>query len=303
MRKALAAFLLCCLLSVTDADALSVGALRGPTAMGLAKYIHDGGKVTLAGSPDALVPLLARGELDVALLPANLAAALYQHMDGAIRAVNVNTLGRLCVLRQADSSVTGLSDLAGKTLYAAGRASTPEYALSALLELYDVQGVAVEWKSEHAEAAAAFLADEDSLALLPEPFVSAVLLRSPEARLALDVSRLWEEAGLGTLVTGVTVARSDIVESRREELRAFLDLQHASQAYVTAHPDEAAAWMEQQGILSADVARPAIPLCGIAFIARDEMRTVLDVFYMAMYLQNPDAVGGRAPDAAFYAVP
>ena len=46
-----------------------VGALKGPTAMGLIRMISDDGvnQYTLAGSADELTPALIKGDLDVAL--------------------------------------------------------------------------------------------------------------------------------------------------------------------------------------------------------------------------------------------
>ena len=304
MKRAIAAaIVLCCLLGAAAAQPLRVGALRGPTAMGLAKMMKDGGAAfTLAGSPDALVPLIARGELDVALLPVNLAAVLYRSTGGAVRAVSVNTLGRLRVLSWDDTAL-GIGDLAGRKLYAAGKASTPEFVLTRLLELHGAGEPATEWKSEHSEAAAAFMADRGSLALLPEPFVSLVLHRAPETRTALDLGQLWEEAGYGPLVTGVTVARSDVLENRSSDIKEFLALQDVSQAYVNAHPDEAAAWMEELGILDAQAARLAIPGSGITYIAGDEMVALLTAFYAAMHAMDPASVGGSPPDSAFYASP
>ena len=48
-----------------------VGALKGPTAMGMVKMMKDQSDAyafTLAAAPDELVPLLVKGDLDIALI-------------------------------------------------------------------------------------------------------------------------------------------------------------------------------------------------------------------------------------------
>ena len=56
---------------------------------------------------DEIVPLLMKGELDMAAIPANLAATLYQKTEGGIQAVAVNTLGVLYVVEKGGDTVIG----------------------------------------------------------------------------------------------------------------------------------------------------------------------------------------------------
>ena len=102
----------------------SIAALKGPTAMGLVKLMKDSESgettgneytFTLAGSADEVTPALLKGELDMACVPANLAAVLYNKTEGEIEVLAVNTLGVLYILENGDS-VQSLSDLAGKTV-------------------------------------------------------------------------------------------------------------------------------------------------------------------------------------------
>jgi len=297
------------LLSLASAQAapLRVGALKGPTAMGLVKLMADseGGDAyafSLFASPDALLPELVKGQLDLACIPVSLAAVLYQNTKGALRAVGINTLGVLYVLENG-SKVGSLGDLAGRRLYASGKASTPEYVLSHLLGQAGVEGVEVVWKAEHAEALAALLVDPEGLAMLPQPFVALALAKNPGLRVALDLNRAWEDLGQGRLITGVTVARSEALDARQDEVVRFLEANAASAAFVNGNVKEAAALVGRFGILDAGPAEKALPHCGITLITGAEMKAELEAFYAVLFAQNPDAVGGAAPDDAFYFVP
>ena len=144
----------------------SIAALKGPTAMGLVKLMKDSESgettgneytFTLAGSADEVTPALLKGELDMACVPANLAAVLYNKTEGEIEVLAVNTLGVLYIVENGES-VHSMADLKGKTIVAAGKGSTPEYALRYLLTENGIDpdnDVTIDWKSEHSECVAA----------------------------------------------------------------------------------------------------------------------------------------------------
>ena len=79
---------------LSTTDALRIAGLKGPTTMGLVNLLsmeEDGTAamdydLQLYGAADEIVPLLMKGELDMAAIPANLAATLYQKTEGGIQA-------------------------------------------------------------------------------------------------------------------------------------------------------------------------------------------------------------------------
>lgn len=293
--------------SETQAAPLRVGALKGPTSMGLVKLMKDAKDTadytfTLAASPDALVPGLVRGELDIACLPVNLAAILYANTQGAVRVVNINTLGVLYIVEQGES-VRRTADLAGRTVYASGKASTPEYVLNHLLKQAGLEDVTIEWKAEHAEALAALLADSTSLAMLPQPFVTVAQTKNPGIRIALDLNAEWEALGAGTLITGVTVARAELINAYPGRLAGFLADYEASAAFVSQNISEAARLIGGFDIINEQIAQKALPYCGITFISGEDMVRRLESFYQMLFEQNPASTGGSLPDDAFYYLP
>ena len=122
-------------------DALRIAGLKGPTTMGLVNLLsmEEEGTASmdydlqLYGAADEIVPLLMKGELDMAAIPANLAATLYQKTEGGIQAVAVNTLGVLYVVEKGGDTVQSMADLKGRTILSTGKGTTPEYVLRYLL--------------------------------------------------------------------------------------------------------------------------------------------------------------------------
>ena len=293
---------------------VNVAALKGPTAIGLVKMIDDptpsdtDGKLnyvcdfSVEAAADAVTPKLINGELDMAAVPANLASVLYNKTEGQIVVLNINTLGVLYIVENGDS-VKSVEDLKGKTIYASGKGSTPEYALNYMLSANGLTigtDVFVEYKSEHAECVAALTADSGAVAMLPQPFVTTAQSANENIRIALDLNKEWENATGNALVTGVLVARKAFVEEHTEIVENFLKDYQASVNYVNYNVSDAAKLVEKCGIFKADIAEKAIPYCNITFISGNAMKEKLSAYLSVLYDQNSAAVGGKLPDDAFY---
>ena len=290
----------------------SIAALKGPTAMGLVKLMKDSENgetsgndytFTLAGSADEVTPALIKGELDMACVPANLAAVLYNKTEGAVQVLAVNTLGVLYIVENGES-VQSLADLKGKTVVAAGKGSTPEYALRYLLSENGIDpdaDVTLDWKSEHSECVAALASGQASIALLPQPFVTVAQSKIDGLRMALDLTEEWDKLDNGSaLITGVIVARSDFIEAHPAAVGSFLTAYAASVDWVNANTADAAALIGEYGIVDAAVAEKALPYCNIVCITGAELLEKLPGYLSVLYNADPAAVGGAMPDNSFY---
>lgn len=299
-----------------EAADVNVAALKGPTAMGMVKLMSDSDNgdtganhynFTIAASADEITPQLVQGKIDIAAVPANLASVLYNKEGVNVSVLAVNTLGVLYIVENGDS-VASVADLKGKTIYASGKGATPEYALNYMLTANGIdpqKDVTIEYKSEHSECAAALAANENAVAMLPQPFVTVAMSKNENIRIALDLTEEWEKvSGDGdtkaSLITGVVIARNEFIEEHPEAAALFMEQYEASVQYVTSNQAEAAQLIGAYDIVTAEVAEKALPYCNITFIAGDEMKEKLGSYLGILYEQNPAAVGGALPNDDFY---
>jgi NitT/TauT family transport system substrate-binding protein len=296
---------------------IRVASLKGPTTMGLVDLMRDAAageteqayEVSVHGSPDEVVPLVSQGAVDVALIPANLAAVLYNRTltdDGAqVQVAAINTLGVLGILENGDT-VDSIDDLAGKTVYASGKGASPEYVLNFLLEengLDPAADLTIEWRSEHTEVAAVLASTPGAVAMLPQPFATVVTTQNPAVRPALDLTDEWDAvvADGSQLVTGVVVVRSEFARAHPQAMAAFLADYEASTAFTNEHPDEAAGLIVEAGIVpAAPIAQAAVPGSHITFIDGAELRATLSGYLQVLFDADPASVGGTMPGDDFY---
>lgn len=299
--------------SATDDVVVRVAAMKGPTTMGLVKMWQDAEDGTAKGNyefnmmtgADEIMPMMIKGDMDIALLPANAAANLYQKSDGAITVIDINTLGVLYVV-SADDSIATVEDLKGKTIYLTGKGTTPDYALQYLLAQHDIDlsEVTLEYKSEATEVAAVLKENPDGIGLLPQPFVTAACAQNEQLQIVLDVNAEWEACNGGNgLVTGVTVVRTAFLNEHPEAVDVFMEEHEASAAFVNSNVEEAAELVAARGIVEkAPVAAKAMPKCNITYIDGEEMKQALSGYLTTLYEQNPEFIGGAMPGDDFYTI-
>ena len=289
-----------------------IAGLKGPTTMGLVNLLDMEQQGTAAldydlqlyGTADEIVPGLIKGELDMAAIPANLAAALYQKTKGGIQVMAVNTLGVLYVVEKGDT-VHSMADLAGRTILSTGKGTTPEYLLRYLLEkngLDPDKDVKIQYCSEATEVTAQMAAaQKDAIAVLPQPYVTAAGMKDPSLRVALDLTAEWDKVSDSQLITGVTVVRTQYAQEHPDVVEAFL--QEYAQSVRTANTDldRTAALCEQQGVVAkAAIAKKALPACNIVCRTGDEMQKDISAYLSVLCAADPAAVGGKLPDEGFY---
>ena len=295
--------------------AVRTAALKGPTAMGLVRFMSEVDAGNLAdndysfdiyASADEVTPLIAKSEVDVAAVPANLASVLYNKTEGGVRVIAINTLGVLYIVEQGDS-VQSVADLAGKTIYASGKGSTPEYGLAYVLEKNGLaigEDVQVEWASEHSEALAQLMADPDGVAMLPQPFVTTAQAKNDQIRVALDLTEEWDAVQTGdersSMITGVAVVRSEFADENPGAVEAFLAHYAESVDFVNDNVAEAAQRVGSYDIVSAEVAEKALPECNIVCVTGADMKERLSGYLAVLADQNAEAVGGSLPGDDFY---
>ena len=302
--------------TAAETAGIRIAGLKGPTTMGLVNLIAqaEAGQTaqdyafTMYGAADELVPLLVKGELDAAAIPANLAATLYQKTGGALEVACINTLGVLYVV-ELGNNIQSVEDLKGATIVTTGKGTTPEYVLRYVLSQNGIdpdKDVTIEYLSEATEVAARLTTPttESStiVAMLPQPFVTSVVAQSEGGvRVALDMNEEWQKVAGSRLVTGVTVVRKEFAEANPDVMAQLMTDYAASVESVTADLSGTAALCEQYGVVAkAALAEKALPSCNIVFETGDEMKTDLTAYLQVLYDADPASVGGALPGEDFY---
>ena len=258
----------------------------------------------MAVGADGLRALMAKGGLDIALVPANVAATFWHRTDGGVSVIDINTLGVLYLVT-GDGEVECVEDLRGRTIYLTGKGTTPEAALRYILHEngFAEEDYALDFKSEAAEVAAVLAEKPEALGLLPQPFATAALMKNKSLRAALDMNEEWEKlsGSMGGMVTGVTIVRNEFLEEHEDAVREFLREHEESAAALNRDPETGAALAVQAGIVAGEeIALEAIPQCNVTCIQGKELQEKLEGYLKVLAGFDQELIGGSLPEEAFY---
>ena len=292
-----------------DDATIRIGAMKGATTIGLVNLVDkinkgeaDGNytfEMYTAGS-DVMAAMVA-GEVDIALVPANVACVMNTKVEGGVSVIDINTLGVLNCISASDE-IKSVSDLSGRTVYATGQGAVPEYTIRYLLEANGVTDCNLEFKSEPTEIVSIFAENADAVAILPQPFVTAALAQNEALKISFDLNDEWTWVNSDCkIVTGVTVATNSFIKEHKGLVEAFLSAHKESAGKVLSDIDTTAALVVEQGIIAKEpLAKKAIPNCNITCITGKEMKEALEGYLKVLFEQDPKSVGGSLPGDEFY---
>lgn len=293
---------------VAKTDPIHIAALNGPTGMGIVKLIDqtEDYTVTLYQNPDEIIGKVVSGEVDVACVPSNMASVLYNKTKGTeaeVGLLGINTWGVLYLVEN-NVGISQIQDLKGKTVLASGKGSTPEFVLTEILAQNGLklgEDVKVEYLANHADIASTLATKEGTVALLPQPFVTTVLAKNSQVKVAIDLNTAWEEITETKLPMGTMIANKAYAVENHKVINEFLEDYAEAVKFVNDQPDAAAELIAKHEIIpNAELAKKAIPECHITWVKAQEAKESLEPFYEVLKAQEPKAVGGQLPDEAFY---
>ena len=287
------------------------GVLKGPTGIGASyllsqnkegKTINKYTETILAEATD-MIGQLAAGQLDIAAIPTNAAVSLYNKTNGGVRIIALNTAGVLYILENGNA-IADVSDLKGKTIYAVGQGSNPEYVLRFVLSQNRIdpdKDVDIQFL-DSAELTTRMATGDIGLCMLPVPAVTTVLTKNPSVRIALDLTEEWDKLGVGSKLTmGCVVVRTEYLKENKAAVLTFLREYQKSIEYVKANPAEAGQMCADFGIVpAAAVATKAIPDSNLIFVSGDAIKPYIEGYFQVLYDANPKAIGGAMPKDDFY---
>lgn len=285
-----------------------IAVLKGPTGIGMANLMDKNkGKyeVSVFSSPDQIIPKIINKEVDIAAVPSNLAAILYNKTKGQIQVGAVNTLGVLYIVENGNT-IKNIKDLKGKTIYSSGKGSAPEFILNYILTkngLVPDRDVKINYEMQHSDLAAAVTSKKVNIAVLPEPFVTAAKLKDKTLNIPINLTTEWDKcAGKDSkLAMGTIIFNKKFAENNKEKINEFLNEYKKSVDFTNKNPKETGILTEKEGIMpKAIIAQKAIPKCNIVFIDGNDAEKYLKSFYKVLFSSNPKSIGGKMPDEGFY---
>ena len=289
---------------------MSVACMTGPTGIGMAKLMADAEAKTTANNYSFTVATAAtditgkflNGEINIASVPTNVAATLYNKSEGKVRMLAVNTYGVLSILEKGDT-IKSVADLKGKTVYLTGKGQNPEFILKYILTENGIdpeKDVTINFVSSE-DLVAKLISGEAEVAMAPEPAATTVMVKNQELNRVLSINDEWAKVSDTKLMMGCVIALDSYIEANPKAVEKFLEEYEASIKFASENIDETATHCATYKITASDViAKKAIPTCNLCYVTGKDMKNNVNGYYGVLFNADPTSIGGKLPADDLY---
>lgn len=253
-------------------------------------------------NPDPVLGKLIAGELDLAGLPTNMAAILY-NKGVEIEVLSIIGWGVMYVV-SSDPAIKDWSDLKGKEIYVSSKGAVSDLLFQYLASKNGLSGedLKIQYVASAVEIAQLTAAGKAAITVLPEPWVTEVLEKNPRVKVALDCQKEWkrvEKRGL-TYPQTCVVVRKKFAREHPEFVKEFRKELAKSIKWLGRKPEEGGVLAEKYVQVPAVAVQKGWSRCNLKYADAFKVRTEIDLFLERLGQFAKDAVGGKTPDEGFY---
>lgn len=287
---------------------IKVAALKGPTGLSMVNLIH--GKIDLGSkteysvvnTPQLVTAGLLSGTYDIAALPTNLAAIIYNKKPDYTLAA-ITGAGTLYVLSSRDD-IKSWADLKDKKVYNIARSSTPGFLFNYLLGQNNIDpktDIDIDFTFNHVELAPMLIAGKVETGILPEPLITNVLLKNKDMKVVLDFQKEYEKGHGASYPLSCVVIKKSLIKENPEAVKKFLMELEKSINWVVSNPMDAGNKGKEIGLgVTGPLITKAIDRLNLGFKNAKDAENELSSYYSVLFKSDPRSIGGSMPDKGFY---
>ena len=295
---------------------IKIGALKGPSIIGMVKLIDDnpvlGENITsdyeIVQSPDVMTSRLLSKEIDIAVLPTNVAAKLYDK-GVEIKLAAVTGGGVLYLVADDNEKINqgNWNDLKNKKISITSKGSNPDVIFRYLASKNNIdtkKDLTLEYSADQVELTQLLIAGRSGIGVLPEPFATSATLKNSSLKIVMNIQEEWKKTNSGNeLPQTCLVVKSGFLKENPAAIENFLNNYKNSIEWANSNPEEAGSLAEKYQIgIDEKIARDVIPRCNLMFLSNLESEKIVSDYLKTIYGFSPDDVGGLLPDEEFYYV-
>lgn len=291
---------------------INVAALKGPTGLSMVKLIHDNTQLSdnsetqynIVNTPQLVTAGILSGEYDIAALPTNLAAIIYNKKPD-YTLIAVTGKGTLYILSSRDD-IDGFKALRNKKVYNIAKSSTPGFLLNHLLTKNNIDpnnDTEVNYTFNHSELASMLIANKVETGVLPEPFVTKVLINNKNMKIVADFQEEYKRVNNlnSSFPLSCIVAKKSLLKSNPELIQNFIIRLEESISWVNSNPQQAGELGKRVNLgIDGSIIEKSIERLNLQFSPAKEARENLHLYFNILFESNPKSVGGKIPEADFY---
>lgn len=257
----------------------------------------------LQSTPDLLASTVLKGEADIAIVPSNLAAQLY-NKDIPYKLAGTSVWGTLYLM--GTEEIDSIDDLKGREITSFGKNLTPDLVFKYVLSENGIDldnDITVNYLSAATEVGPQFISGKANIAVSSEPQTTNILMKKEDAKILLDFNEEWSKitGNKSGYPQASLIISNDLIENNREFVENFLEVYEDNLKWIKDNPELAGQYMEELDLgMTKNVVVNGIDRMNVYPFRIEDSMDSYEKYYEVLFNFAPDVIGGKLPDEELY---
>lgn len=279
----------------------------GLTAIAVAKLIKEKPEVksgyninyTIEQNSDSIVTSVMKGEPDVAIVPSNVAATVYnKNKEYKI----AGTIGFGSIYVGTTNENQTINDLKGKEVYNIGKGLTPDIIAKTILKDKGIdvdKDINFSYVNSVNELAPIILSGKTQYAVIPEPALSTVKTKNDKFNIMLDLNEEWKKINNSEYgyPQSTIIVKKELWEKDKEFVKELLKQVKDSEEWGYSNKETLGTYCEEIGVSAKKpIVIKALDKSNLKFVGIKECIKEYKTYYEKLNAFDPKTIGGKIPD-------
>lgn len=252
---------------------------------------------------DALVVNMLKREGDIAVVPSNFSAQLYNKNLG-YKILGTVGWGSFYVVSR--ENIKSLEELKGKEVYTFGKGLTPDIIFQSILERkgIDKKDIKINYLSNGNEVASLYLGKKVDTIVIPEPMLSKVLSKSLSSNIVANLNDEWKniiESDLG-YPQSTLVVKEEVYNTNPKLVEEFISKLTESISLIYKNQDKTTENIKLNNLgIDTSILDKVLTRANISYTQVVDCQEEYHKYFEILESVNKKVIGGKLPDEEIYA--
>ncbi len=279
----------------------------GLPAIAVAKLIKEKPEVkagyninyTIEKSSDSLVTSVMKSEPDIAIVPSNVAAIVF-NKNKEYKIAGTVGFGSFYIGSTNENQT--FEDLKGKEIYNIGKGLTPDIIAKTILKDKGIdvdKDINFSYVDGVNELAPIILAGKTQYAVIPEPALSTVQSKNEKFNVILDLNEEWKKINHSEYgyPQSTIIIKKDLSENHKEFVTEFLKQVKTATEWVYSDKETLGTYCEEIGVSAKKpIIMKAIDKSNIKYVDIKDSYKEYKTYFQKLNEFDPKTIGGSIPD-------
>lgn len=252
---------------------------------------------------DSLVVDMLKREGDIAIIPSNFSAQLYNKKLG-YKILGTVGWGSFYVISRED--IKSLDELKGKEIYTFGKGLTPDIIFQSILKSkeLDSKDVKINYLSNGNEVVSLYLGKKADTIVIPEPMLSKILTKNLGTNIVANLNDEWKNLVNSDLgyPQATLVIKEEIYNSNPKLMEEFVNELKSSVAFLYKDREKTIQYIKENGLgVDTTILDKILTRANIFYTPILDCQEEYNRYFEVLEKVNSKVIGGKIPDEEIYA--